>query len=115
MASTTIESAVVRPRGERRIYVGGAIAALLVIFAGFAPTYYLKAAFGTPELSALKHVHGVVMSAWFTLFLVQAALVASGNTATHRKVGIAGIDIAVLVLIVGMRLGIESARDGISP
>jgi hypothetical protein len=104
-----------RPAGEHLLYGGAAVVALLVVFAGFAPTYFLKGAFGGPELSAIKHVHGVVMTAWFTLFLVQVLLVATGNVRLHRKVGVAGIALAILVLAVGMQTGIASARAGVTP
>jgi len=117
MASTTpLDVPVVaRPAGERRMYTIAAIAAAIVVIAGFAPSYYLKAVFGTPELSTLKHLHGLVMTAWFTLFIVQVRFIATGNAATHRKVGTWGILLAIVVLITGTALGIASARAGVSP
>lgn len=115
MVTTTAEIPVARPMGERRMYTWAAIVAALVVFAGFAPTYYLKGIFGTPALSTLKHVHGLVMTAWFALFIVQVRLVATGNVRLHRKVGAAGAGMAILVLVVGTMLGIASARAGISP
>jgi hypothetical protein len=117
MASTTpLDVPVVaRPAGERRMYTAAAIAAAIVVIAGFAPTYYLKAAFGTPELSTLKHFHGVVMTAWFALFFIQARLIATDSVATHRKVGAWGILLAITVVITGTTLGIASARAGVSP
>ena len=105
----------VRLTNERRIYTWAALIALLVIFTGFARTYYLKAAFGTPDLSILKHIHGVVMTAWFTLFLVQARLVATGRTSTHRKLGALGAVLAALVVIVGTATAIIGARNGSTP
>jgi hypothetical protein len=116
MASTTVETAGrARSAGERRLYTGAAIVAALVVFAGFARTYYLKSAFGTPELTALKQVHGAVMTAWFALFVVQVRLVATGRTAVHRKVGVAGAGLAALVLVLGTMLGVASARAGVTP
>ena len=116
MASVTpLDVPAARPAGERRLYTVAAIAAIVTVFAGFAPTYYLKGVFGTPELSALKHVHGLVMTAWFALFIVQIRLVATGNTATHRKLGILGVALAVTVVVVGLNTGIASARAGVTP
>jgi len=100
---------------ERPLYASAAIAAALFIAAGFAPTYYLKGAFGTPELSVLKHLHGVVMTTWFVLFFVQVRLVAAGRTDLHRQLGIAGIFVAMLVVGFGTTLAISSARAGFSP
>ncbi len=97
------------------MYTVAALVAAIVVFAGFAPSYYLKSVFATPELSTLKHIHGVVMTAWFTLFFVQARLIAKGNTALHRQVGAWGILLAIAVVIAGTTLGIASAKAGVSP
>ena len=100
---------------ERPLYALAAMAALLVVFGGFAPTYYLKTFSSAPDLSRLKHLHGLVMTAWFVLFLVQARLVAAGRTALHRRLGLAGVAVAALVVCVGTALALASARAGFSP
>lgn len=115
MAGTPLDLPFTRPSDERRVYTFGAIAALIVLFVGFAPSYFLKGFFGGPELSSLKHVHGVVMTAWFILFLVQVRLVATGHTALHRKVGVFGAALAIVVLTMGLSAGIASARAGVTP
>jgi hypothetical protein len=114
-AAPSIDAAIPQARGERPIFTWYALIALAVIFVGFAPTWFLKSFFGAPELSTLKHVHGAVMMSWFVLFLAQARLVAAGNVATHRRLGAAGIAIAVLVVVVGLQAGIASARAGVTP
>lgn len=115
MVSSPLDIPYARGPVERSVYTWGAIAALLVAFAGFAPTYYLKGAFGTPELTTLKHAHGAVMTAWLVLFFVQARLVATGRTFTHRKLGLLGAVVAVAVVSVGMATAIASARAGFTP
>ena len=116
MASAPIDALpATRARGERPLYTAAALAGALVMFAGFAPSYYLKSLVGTPELTTLKHFHGVVMTAWFVLFFVQARLVATGRTATHRQLGLAGIFLAAVVVATGMALAIASVRTGVSP
>lgn len=110
---------VTRPRGsrslERRLYTWAAVLALLVTFAGFARTYYLKLAFDTPPLTVLLHVHGIVMTSWFVLFAVQARLVAGGRTDLHRRIGVAGALLAVAVLVAGTTVAIVGARLGHAP
>ncbi len=115
MVSTPLDVPVVRAAGERRLYTWAALTAVLFVFAGFAPTYYLKGVYGAPDLTTLKHVHGIVMTAWFALFLVQVRLVATGRTAVHRKLGLVGILLALLVVTVGMATAITSVRSGASP
>lgn len=100
---------------ERRLYTAGAIAAVLVVFAGFARTYYLKGAFGTPELPPLMHAHGIAMTLWVALFVAQTRLVAAGRTDLHRKLGMAGLVVAAAVVILGAKVAIEGARGGLSP
>ena len=117
MASTSIDDIALgsRSRSERPLYTYAALVAALVMLAGFAPSYYLKSVFGTPELTTLKHVHGVVMTTWFALFFVQARLAATGRIAMHRQLGLAGFFIGLLVLATGTTLAIASARAGASP
>ena len=116
MASATID-AVSLPRGraERPLYTAAAVLAALVAFGGFAPTYYLNSFFGAADLTALKHVHGVVMTSWFVLFFVQARLAATGRIAIHRNLGMVGIFVAMLVLALGTTLAIVAGKAGVSP
>jgi hypothetical protein len=94
-------TAASRLQRERRFFTGMAIAMALVCFAGFAPSYYLKAQFGTPPLKPLVHVHGIVFTLWMVLLVVQTALVAQGRVALHRGLGMAGAVLAVLMVVLG--------------
>jgi len=100
---------------ERRFYGFAAVVAALIVFAGFARTYYLKQAFDAPELPSLVHVHGVVMTGWIFLFGVQASLVAARRVDLHRRLGMFGAVFAALVVVMGIATAIEGARRGISP
>lgn len=91
MASTQLHASLGRIKGERRLYTWAAAVAIAVVFFGFSRTYYLKGAFGTPELSTLKHIHGVLMTAWFVLFFTQVRLVATQRIAVHRQLGVLGV------------------------
>ena len=48
-AASDAARASTKPRGK--FYLGSAAVLLLVVLVGFAPTFYLRAAFGAPELS----------------------------------------------------------------
>ena len=100
---------------DRRFYTWGAIAAAVVVFSGFARTYYLKGAFGTPALSGLVHIHGLVMTVWFALFVAQVWLVAARRTDLHRRLGLLGALWSVLVFVVGVATAIAAARRGFTP
>jgi len=100
---------------DRRFYTWAAIVATFVVLAGFARTFYLKGMFSTPVLSELLLVHGIIMTLWFTLFIVQVRLVAAGRTDLHRRLGVVGAILVVLILVVGVATGIDAARRGASP
>jgi len=108
-------TAVPRRGADRAIYTWAALAAVLIVFAGFARTYYLKGVFGSPALPGLLHLHGLVMTSWFILFVVQVRLAAVKRVDLHRRLGWLGAFLAVLVLSVGTITAITAARLGHSP
>ncbi|MDX2040907.1 MAG: hypothetical protein SF097_06645 [Acidobacteriota bacterium] len=91
-----------KKRYERVFFTGIAIASAAVVFVGFARTYYLKEYFGTPHLSALLHLHGLIFTSWVALFLTQSLLVATNRTNVHRRLGMIGAFIAILLVILGL-------------
>jgi hypothetical protein len=104
-----------RRDSDRALYTWAAIVAAIVVLAGFAQTYYAKSVFGTPELSALLHLHGTVMTAWFGLFILQVRLAATRRMPLHRRLGMYGAVLAVLVVIVGTVTAVAAAAAGRSP
>ena len=69
------------------------------VFLGFAPTYYLRPPEAVP-IPRYLHVHGAAMTAWFLLLLLQSLLIATGRRSIHRRTGIAGAVIAVVITLV---------------
>jgi hypothetical protein len=111
-----VTAAAIRTRRRtRRFYVGMALAIAITVFAGFSRTYFLKAHFGTPQLSVLLQVHGLVFTTWVLFFLAQTMLVAGGRTYLHRRMGVAGAVLAALVLIVGTTTAILRVKGGSAP
>jgi hypothetical protein len=107
-----VSSAAIRTRQRtRRFYVGMAIAIAITVFAGFSRTYFLKAYYGTPELSRLLHVHALVFTTWVLFFLAQTTLVAAGKTYIHRRMGVAGAGLAALVVVLGTTTAILRAAE----
>ena len=106
---------------DRRFFTGMAVAAMLVVFAGFAPSYYLKSVVARPTvsgmqtLSPLLHVHGLVFTAWIILFLIQTRLIAARRVALHRRLGVAGVLLAAVMVALGSAAAIDAARRGATP
>jgi len=99
-----------------------ALGLALIVFVGFAPTFYLRGYFGAPvsvtgltTLSPLTQVHGFVFSAWVILFGIQTSLVASRNLALHRRLGVAGAVLAAVMVAVGLPTAFAAAARGSAP
>jgi len=98
-------AAVVR----NRFYVVAGLALALLVFVGFARTYYLRPWFEVPPINVLLHLHSIAFTAWFVLFVIQTRLIAAQNYRTHMQLGIAGVVVAALVFVFGVATAIESA------
>ncbi len=122
MATATVTQPSTVGAHDRVFYSAMAITMAIVVFIGFAPTFYLRDFFGAPvsvsgaaSLSPLVVAHGILFSAWVVLFIVQTALVASRRVALHRRMGVAGVVLAVLMLIAGVTIAIQAAARGSAP
>lgn len=72
---------------------------MLCVVAGFGRTFFFRAWFDTPPLSSSQAMHGVVVTAWFAVFLVQTLLVRQDRIAVHRRLGVLGVAIGVATLV----------------
>jgi hypothetical protein len=95
---------------DHRYYYAISLGLAVIVFAGFARTYYLKGLFEAPPLPLLVHVHGAVMTLWYALFVVQVRLVAAHRVALHRRLGTAGIVLAGLVAVLGTAVSFGLAK-----
>jgi hypothetical protein len=99
-------------RRERLFFSGMAVAFAVVVFVGFAPTYFLRTLSDRPPLPWLVHLHGVLLSTWILLLLVQTTLVALRRTDLHRLLGAGGGVLAASIIPVGYFVAISAARGG---
>jgi len=102
-------------RREHFFYLGIVGAIVVTVFAGFAPTYYLRSFSDKDALIPLLHLHGFVFTSWIVLLLTQTMLVATNRVDIHRRLGIVGAVIAVLMIIVGTLTAIIRAKQGAAP
>ena len=112
----TARPSLPRWRGDRLFFTGMSVFVALTIFAGFARTYYLSHWLApparTPELTPLLHAHALVFTLWVCLLVVQPALVAGGRVALHRRLGIGGAVLAVLVWALGNLAAVKAIHAG---
>ena len=107
--------AITRRRRERWFYIAMSILAVITVFAGFAPTYYLRPYYNTASLMPLLHLHGMVFTSWLALFMVQTTLVAAHRTDIHRRLGILGGVIAGLMIVIGPTTAVIRASQEATP
>ncbi len=95
---------VFNPRlADRKLFLTAAIGFPLVVLAGYFRSYYFSAFFDVPAVAnSLVHAHGLVMSAWVVYFVAQVALIRSKNVKLHMTMGMAGVALALVVIVVGM-------------
>lgn len=76
-----------------RFYLLITILLLMVVLLGFGPRFYLRPFFDQPRhlqmdsLPILFVLHGVLMTAWYVLLVVQSALVNSNKIKWHMRLG----------------------------
>jgi len=109
-------------QNDRVFYGSIAIALALTVFVGFGPTYYFRVITGSPPftltggtVTPLVHVHAALFSLWVLLFIAQTTLVAQRRSGAHRRLGIAGGILAVLMVVVGTVTALTKAARGEAP
>jgi hypothetical protein len=89
----------------------------IIVFIGFARTYFLAGIFHTGPLpSAVIHIHGAVFTCWILLLVVQTSLVSRHRVDIHRRVGIFGVCLASLMVVLGVLAATDTLkRNAASP
>jgi len=98
-----------------RLFYSGAAALLLVLtFLGFQQFYVHGKAFPdrplTPPIRGLLIAHGVAMSLWMVLLLVQPLLIVNRKYRLHMTLGKVGAVLAACIFVLGFKVGIEATR-----
>lgn len=112
MATLVVESPVIRKpiarAREHLFFWGMSVLIALVVFVGFARTYYLAGLFDAKPLGApIVHIHGAVFTCWIALLVLQTSLVGTGHTKIHRQLGLIGVALAPLVVMLGILVAVE--------
>ena len=101
-----------RRQFDRRLFLITAVAFPITILVGFGPTYYSRGLVAAPLPSLLVHVHGLMMTLWVGLFVVQVALISAKRVRLHRRLGYAAVGLAVLILATGLPTALRAAKYG---
>ncbi|MDE2184156.1 MAG: hypothetical protein KGJ78_14145 [Alphaproteobacteria bacterium] len=109
----TVEGGGLRGLLGRPFYLLMALLIATVVVYGFSHTIVdnlIRPIHPSAARPTILYVHGAVFSGWLALFLLQASLVWSRNTAVHKRVGLAGLVLASAVPVVGIATVLAMAR-----
>lgn len=96
--------------GEHRYFL--AAAAVLTFLVLWAFGFEYRDLIHPSHFTVLVQLHGLVMFAWVGLFLTQATLIACHRPLWHRRLGVIGAAVAVLLVGLGVPTSITAARLG---
>jgi hypothetical protein len=91
-------------------YAGMATASLLVVLSGFGPHLLSSRPVDLPPMSPRVIMHASLFFGWVLLFVAQTVLVSVGQTAIHRRLGVAATLIAATMAVSGPPLAVGLAR-----
>ena len=90
---------------DRWIYVFTAASFIAIVLAGFIPDSLMKIEMvrtgQRPPFPIVLHMHAVLMGTFLLLLVTQTALAATDRLDVHRRLGVAGMVLAPLLVIVG--------------
>lgn len=92
-----------RKAAERKFYSRMAILLVVVVFLGFAPSFYLRGVVPeyprpNPSLPPAVLFHGLMFTLWMALLIIQTQLVAARRIEVHMKLGKASMLLAVALV-----------------
>jgi hypothetical protein len=114
-ATTRAFPAIPGRRYDKIFFSGMALLMLAIVLIGFGKSYFLAGVVRAHLPSWIIHVHAVMFSAWALLFVTQTSLVARGNLAMHRKLGLWGFGLACAMVVVGVVAATNALGRGLAP
>jgi hypothetical protein len=115
---TTLDAHASKSRfqAESRFFLIMSIVSVVILFLGFAPSFYLKPIIqAPPPLSMLSIAHGVVGTLWMALFIAQATFISTGRPALHRQLGMMGALLFGVMAMLGYWTAITAGQLGHAP
>jgi|GEM_PF-6863805 len=108
------ESAV-RRFSEHHFYLAAAAVNLLLLLIGFQQFFLHGGGEGgrviAPRLLVIDIIHGVSITAWYLLLLLQTMLVSLGITRLHRKLGWVSVVLVPIVTTLSVVTALRSVRE----
>lgn len=92
-----------RLASERKFYTRMALFLVLIVFLGFAPSFYLRGIVPqyprpNPTLPPWVIFHGLVFTGWIAIFVAQTQLISRRQHQLHMRLGIAWMVFAIAMI-----------------
>jgi hypothetical protein len=94
---------------DTRIFLLAHLFLLCVVLIGFARTFYLRGLFIARPLPAVLLLHGIALSAWYGIVVIQGLLIQKGHRRWHLRVAWLIIPVVVCVIISGIQVNMRVA------
>lgn len=102
----------IRHQWDRNFFVLYVVLIWAAILAGFVPEivrHYLK---GAPPQPMIVRLHGTAFVGWLVLLTTQVLLIRNRRVRLHRRIGMAGAGLAVLMVLLGLAAALTAqSRD----
>lgn len=102
------------PKTDRVFYTTTAALILMIMFVGFREFFTTGHGDGgriiNPKILPTVIVHGLSITAWYVLVLVQSLLIALKNRRLHMKLGWCSIALVPVIAVSGVLVALRSAR-----
>jgi len=100
-------------RRDRVFYTSMSIIALLVVLAGFGPSFFLMAANPNARpLAPIFHIHGAMFTLFMVLYIYQNLLIGQGKRATHMRLGQFAAALGCVMIVMAFVVTIYAGRHG---
>lgn len=96
--------------GRTQFFARSALVIAAIVLLSFPLTYYGPVATGSGNFDTLHHLHALAYFGWMGLYVWQTRLVAHGQIARHREIGLAGFALTGAVSVLGIWMAQRAAE-----
>jgi hypothetical protein len=94
---------------ETKAFLFSHVFFLCIVLVGFGRTFYLRSVFIAQPLPAVLLMHGVALTLWYGIVVLQAALMANASRGWHRRLSWLVIPVVAAVIISGITVNMRVA------
>ena len=91
----------VQDHARSTFFFGMSILLMSLVLVGFGPTLYFRPFFDVPPIPGYLYLHGWILTGWYVLLVAQTSLIQTARAPIHRRLGILGALLGVLVVVGG--------------